>query len=128
MPPPVPTPSEFQTCSSLILPAATSMTVPPQPTTYGLEAGKSTCACPSFSPSVARLSPDAANTVTPRCAASRRAAAMTRRPCPPGFGRAPADRDHGRPVLLVVHRPRYGIGEALRRVRREIDGDRRARG
>src|SRR2546430_1801405 len=64
MPPPVPSPFWFQTFSLLMLPPLVSITVPPQPMTNGLEAGKSVCARPSFSPSVARLSPAAASTVT----------------------------------------------------------------
>ena len=55
--------------------------VPPQPTTYGLDAGKSTCALPSPTPSVARLSPLAANTVTPSVAASLSAAVIAASAC-----------------------------------------------
>src|SRR3546814_18496427 len=45
--------------------------VPPQASTYGLAAGKSTWLPPSATPSPAPLSPDAAHTVTPITAAAR---------------------------------------------------------
>ena len=44
--------------------------VPPQASTLGLEAGKSTCACPSSTPSLEPLSPAATQTVTPSAAAA----------------------------------------------------------
>ena len=49
----------FQTVSAEILPAEATSLVPPQPRAYGLEAGKSTCALPSVSPSPEPLSPAA---------------------------------------------------------------------
>jgi hypothetical protein len=70
MPPPLPPPLLFQTLSPLSLAPLVFSLVPPQPTTQGLEAGKSTCALPSLTPSVARPSPEAAKTETPASAAS----------------------------------------------------------
>src|SRR5579871_3308038 len=64
MPPPLPLLPSFQTDSALMRLAATLMRVPPQPMAAGLDAGKSTCALPSLTPSVARLSPEATNTDT----------------------------------------------------------------
>jgi hypothetical protein len=63
-PPPVaPSPGSFHTTSPVIAEFATVMLVPPQPTTWGLEAGKSAwlpgcCACPGGK-SLAPLSPAA---------------------------------------------------------------------
>ena len=47
---------------------------------------------------------------------------------PLALGRAPADLDHGRRPHVVVHRCEHCVQEAARRVRREVDGDPRARG
>src|SRR6185437_2596778 len=55
--------------SVMILPLA-KRRVPPQARTNGLDAGKSTCCPPSFTPSAEPSSPDAARTVTPSIAAS----------------------------------------------------------
>ena len=54
----------------------TLIVVPPQPRAWGLEAGKSAWAWPSVSPSVAPLSPDAAQIVTPAAAASAKASSI----------------------------------------------------
>src|SRR5579871_5555991 len=70
MPPPVPLLPSFHTTSLVIVVPLTEMAVPPQPAAQGLEAGKSTCASPSVTPSVARLSPAATNTETPTVEAS----------------------------------------------------------
>src|SRR5712671_4986156 len=75
MPPPVALLSEdsFQTTSlAIVVPAAVSL-VPPHPKANGLDAGKSTCAIPSPTPSPEPLSPDAQQTVTPSAAAVCRA-------------------------------------------------------
>ncbi len=72
----MPPPSLFHTVSLAMAAPEPSSRTPPQPTTKGLEAGKSTCALPSLTPSVARLSPEAANTLTPRLAASCKAEVM----------------------------------------------------
>src|ERR1700761_2215607 len=70
MPPPVPELPSFHTVSAVMAPFDTVMFVPPQPLAQGLEAGKSTCAFPSLTPSVARLSPAATKTDTLTEAAS----------------------------------------------------------
>src|SRR6185369_289183 len=74
--PPPPAPSlaavSFQTTSELI---------PPQASACGLEAGKSTCGCPSSTASPLPLSPAAAQTVMPSAAASAIAASIAERPC-----------------------------------------------
>src|SRR5262245_19602274 len=69
-PPPVALSADsFQTTSlEIVFPEAVS-SVPPQPKTKGLDAGKSTCAFPSSTPSPEPLSPDAQQTVTPKAAA-----------------------------------------------------------
>src|SRR5262245_53564648 len=77
MPPPVaplPDLSSFHTVSRPIAPFDMTSFVPPQPTTDGLDAGKSTCNSPSLSPSVAPLSPAAAYTVMFAAAASANSA------------------------------------------------------
>ena len=51
-------------------PALVSSVVPPQARAFGLEAGKSTCARPSPTPSSDPLSPVATQTVMPTAAAS----------------------------------------------------------
>jgi hypothetical protein len=56
-----------------MLPAAATSRVPPQPNALGLEAGKSTCALPSPTPSPEPLSPAATHTVTPIAAAACKA-------------------------------------------------------
>ena len=53
---------------SIAFPVAVSR-VPPQPSTCGLDAGKSTCASESFTPSRDPSSPEAQHTVTPTDAA-----------------------------------------------------------
>ena len=58
-----------------------SSLVPPQPSAYGLEAGKSTCCWPSLTPSVLPLSPAATHTVMPSAAASDMAAFIADSPC-----------------------------------------------
>ncbi len=75
-PPPVPPPLLFQTVSPERTPPLAFQAVPPQPTTHGLDAGKSTWGLPSVWPSVARPSPEAAKTETPACAASWNADVM----------------------------------------------------
>jgi hypothetical protein len=60
----------FQTTSSVMALAVPSRRVPPQPSTDGLEAGKSTCASPSATPSLDPWSPAATVTTTPSAAAS----------------------------------------------------------
>src|SRR5262249_13329727 len=71
-PPPVaPLPEPlFHTTSLVILFPDDCSRVPPHASTWGLEAGKSTCAAPSDTPSAEPSSPDAQQTVTPRTAAS----------------------------------------------------------
>src|SRR5579864_8861258 len=72
-PPPVAPPPgpSFHTTSSLhtivfvVGSCVASSRVPPQPKTLGLEAGKSTCACPSVTLSLDPSSPEAQHTVTP---------------------------------------------------------------
>src|SRR5574337_1810548 len=60
----------FHTVSDAIdAPDAISL-VPPQPSAYGLDAGKSTCGLPSATPSPEPLSPAAQQTVTPIVAAA----------------------------------------------------------
>jgi hypothetical protein len=73
----------FQTTSELITPVAGSARslVPPQASACGLEAGKSTCGCPSSTASPLPLSPEAAQTVMPSAAASAIAASIAMRPC-----------------------------------------------
>ena len=60
--------------------SATSV-VPPQPSAYGLDAGKSTCTWPSLTSSLLPLSPAATHTVMPSAAASDMAAFIADRPC-----------------------------------------------
>src|SRR5436309_3168986 len=81
MPPPVPAKVSFQTTSdAMLVPAGSSVKdVPPQPSTSGLEAGKKTLAPLPISPPVARLSPEAATTVTPSFFASQSAACAAAR-------------------------------------------------
>src|SRR5215470_17793447 len=70
MPPPVAlSVDSFQTTSLEILLPLAAIFVPPHPSANGLDAGKSTCAFPSPTPSPEPLSPDAQQTVTPRAAA-----------------------------------------------------------
>src|SRR5689334_10953293 len=82
-PPLAPSPAlvSFQTTSLVMVVPEPSRRVPPQPSTYGLEAGKSTCAAPSLSPSLEPLSPLAAVTVTPSPAASSSALCIAARDC-----------------------------------------------
>ena len=79
MPPPVAPSlfaSSFHTVSLLmLLPEATNF-VPPQASTLGLEAGKSTWFSPSVTPSVEPSSPAATQTVTPMAAAAWNASSM----------------------------------------------------
>ena len=71
-PPPVAPPSmSFHTTSERSLFPDAVMRVPPQVSTHGLEAGKTTCACPSPTPSVTPLSPAAVRTVMFLSAAAR---------------------------------------------------------
>src|SRR3954451_21274094 len=72
MPPPV-APLELHTTSPVIPLDDALSRVAPQPTTCGLDAGKSTCALPSRTPSLEPLSPAAQNTVIPTAAASTNA-------------------------------------------------------
>src|SRR5208282_5224341 len=62
----------FHTTSELTTPVDGSATsvVPPQPSVYGLEAGKSTCTSPSVTRSLLPLSPAATHTVMPSVTAS----------------------------------------------------------
>ena len=73
----------FHTTSELITPVAGSARslVPPQASAYGLDAGKSTCGCPSPAASPLPLSPEATQTVMPSAAASAIAESMASRPC-----------------------------------------------
>src|SRR5580700_7892813 len=84
-PPPAPSldASSFQTTSELTAPVdgSASSLVPPQPSAYGLDAGKSACCWPSVTPSVLPLSPAAAHTVMPRAAASDIAWFIADSPC-----------------------------------------------
>src|SRR5262249_23171953 len=72
MPPPVAPPEAppFHATSPDNVPCALATCVPPHASTCGLELGKSTCACPSVTPSLEPVSPDAQHTVTPSAAAS----------------------------------------------------------
>src|SRR2546422_1193763 len=71
-PPPVAPPlsPSFHTVSLEIDGPEACRRVPPQANTNGLEAGKSTCCCPSFTPTQAPSSPAAQQTVIPRAAAA----------------------------------------------------------
>src|SRR3954464_4102791 len=73
-PPPVAlcVPSFHTTSDPMDLPEAVSF-VPPQPSAFGLDAGKSTCALPSATPPPEPLSPLAQQTVTPIAAAAWKA-------------------------------------------------------
>ena len=71
MPPPVaPSPGSFQTTSLKIFVVVAFSLVPPQASTLGLEAGKSTWAWPSSTPSLEPLSPAATQMVMPSAAAA----------------------------------------------------------
>ena len=65
----------------MIVPPEDSSLVPPQPSAYGLDAGKSQCGSPSLTSSPLPLSPAAAQTVMPSAAASDIAAFIADRPC-----------------------------------------------
>src|SRR5579859_1421508 len=71
-PPPLAPPlaPSFQTVSVPIAPFDETSAVPPQPSTCGLDEGKSTLLEPSVAPSLEPLSPEATVMVTPRAAAS----------------------------------------------------------
>src|ERR1700728_3836736 len=69
-PPAPPCAPSFQTDSAVIVVPEASTRVPPQPSTFGLEAGKSTWLAPSLTPSLEPLSPDATQTVMPMVAAA----------------------------------------------------------
>src|SRR3546814_90542 len=69
--------------------------VPPQASTYGLAAGKSTWLPPSATPSPAPLSPDAAHTVTPITAAAFNASLNARIACA-------VQEDSGPPQLIEI--------------------------
>src|SRR5260370_19370995 len=73
--------SSFQTVALVILFLLVSNRVPPQASTGGRHAGKSTCSLLSPTPSVAPSSPAAAVMVTPTAAASVQAASMASRAC-----------------------------------------------
>src|SRR5690349_21298758 len=60
----------FHTTSLVTVVPDPSSRVPPHPSTYWLEAGKSTCALPSPTASPEPLSPAAQQTVTPNAAAA----------------------------------------------------------
>src|SRR3954468_8158741 len=81
-PPPVALAAEaFQTVSlATVLSEATSL-VPPQLSANGLDAGESTCARPSATPSLEPLSPAAQQTETPKAAAVCRAWSNDRIAC-----------------------------------------------
>src|ERR1044072_7780014 len=70
MPPPVPVKPSFHTPSAPTAAPLSVTAVPPQPRTYGLEAGNQTCAFASLRPLVASSSPAATTTVTRSRAAS----------------------------------------------------------
>src|ERR1700730_15432778 len=70
MPPPVAVSADsFQTTSLEILLPLVASFVPPHPSAKGLDAGKSTCAIPSPTPSPEPLSPAAQQTVKARTSA-----------------------------------------------------------
>src|SRR5579863_9724976 len=68
--------SSFHAVSLVILPPAACKVVPPQASTLGLDAGKSTWFDPSLTPSVEPLSPLAIQTVTPIAAAAWNASSI----------------------------------------------------
>ena len=114
--------SSFQTVSLVICPLLLSSRVPPQASTGGRQAGKSTCSLLSDTPSVAPSSPEAAVTVTPTAGgigASRQhgVACLLR---PGVLGPAPADRDHRGFVHRVVHGGRNRIVKSLIGIRRKV--------
>src|SRR5579862_1154085 len=84
--PPPPAPSfeavSFHTTSELTTPVAGSASnlVPPHPSAWGLDAGKSQCTWPSLTASPLPLSPAATHTVIPRAAASAIAESIACRP------------------------------------------------
>ncbi len=75
-PPPVAlvvAPSFHTVSDAIVVALLASSLVPPQASTLGLEAGKSTCTWPSATPSDEPLSPAATQTVTPIAAAAWKA-------------------------------------------------------
>ena len=99
--------------------------MPPQATTKGLAAGKSTVGAPLALPSDEPSSPDAARTLTPIIDASWHAELSAFRDCS-------VQEFSGPPQLIemiegfsvsVVHGRGDGVDESLIRVRREIRGD-----
>src|SRR5260370_35349444 len=88
--------SSFQTVSLVILFLLVSNRVPPQASTGGRHAGKSTCSLLSPTPSVAPSSPAAAVMATPTAAASVQADSMASRACW-------AQEAPGPPQLMGIH-------------------------
>ena len=81
-PPAPPLGASFHTVSDVIAPVAdTASVVPPQASACGDDAGKSTCGCPSETPSEDPLSPAATQTVMPSAQASAIASSSAVRPC-----------------------------------------------